>query len=128
QGAPDGGASLIPEDHAMRFSCRWAVMFLLVLPAVARAEDAPTKQADPFAFADFSWVPGNAGPSERPLTFGPFTGEFRLDDAYHYSFADPVDGTISGSSEVFRHGEFQVTQLGFGGDLLYKNVMGRLMT
>ncbi|HXX93846.1 MAG TPA: outer membrane beta-barrel protein, partial [Planctomycetota bacterium] len=27
-----------------------------------------------------------------------------------------------------RHGEFQVTQLGAGGDLLYKNVMGRLMT
>jgi len=112
----------------MRVLCRWAVTFLLVLPAVARAEDAPATKADPFAFADFSWVPGNAGPSERPLTFGPFTGEFRLDDAYHYSFADPVDGTISGSSEVFRHGEFQVTQLGFGGDLLYHNVMGRLMT
>jgi hypothetical protein len=84
--------------------------------------------ATPFAFADFSWVPGNAGPSERPLTIGPFTGEFRLDDVYHYSFADPRDGTISGSSEVFRHGEFQVTQLGIGGDLFDKNVMGRLMT
>ncbi|MGD1047345.1 MAG: outer membrane beta-barrel protein [Candidatus Krumholzibacteriaceae bacterium] len=84
--------------------------------------------AVPFAFADFSWVPGNAGASERPLTFGPFTGEFRLDDAYHYSFANPKDGTIVGSSEVFRHGEFQVTQLGIGGDIFYKNVMGRLMT
>jgi len=88
------------------------------------AQPAPA----PLGFADFSWIPGNAGPSERALTFGPFTGEFRLDDAYHYSFADPRDGTISGSSEVFRHGEFQVTQLGIGGDLLYKNVMGRLMT
>src|SRR5262245_12300253 len=54
----------------------------------------------PFAFADFSWVPGNAGPSERPLTWGPFTGEFRLDDVFHYSFARPIDNTISGSSEV----------------------------
>jgi len=89
---------------------------------------APPHPAEPFAFADFSWVPGNAGASERPLTAGPFTGEFRLDDVYHYSFANPQDGTISGSSEVFRHAEFQVTQLGIGGDLLYKHAMGRLMT
>ena len=93
---------------------------------VVSADEAPAAQ--PFAFADFSWVPGNAGASERPLTFGPFVGEFRMDDAYHYSFAKPIDNTISGSSEVFRHGEFQVTQLGIGGDLFYKNVMGRLMT
>lgn len=110
----------------------------LVIVAVAgnasllRADTTPSKEDPPppapFAFADFSWVPGNAGASEHPLTFGPFTGEFRLDDVYHYSFANPRDNTISGSSEVFRHGEFQVTQLGIGGDILYKNVMGRLMT
>ena len=84
--------------------------------------------AQPFAFADFSWVPGNAGASERPLTFGPFTGEFRVDNVYHYELSNPQDGSISGSSEVFRHGEFQLTQLGLGGDLLYQNVMGRIMT
>jgi hypothetical protein len=94
----------------------------------AAAGEAKEPPAAPFAFADFSWAPGNAGASERPLTIGPFVGEFRLDDVYHYSFANPKDGTISGSSEVFRHGEFQVTQLGIGGDLLYKNVMGRVMT
>jgi hypothetical protein len=93
--------------------------------AVPKAKDPPSA---PFAFADFSWVPGNAGASERPLTFGPFTGEFRMDNVFHYSFARPIDNTISGSSEVFRHGEFQITQLGIGGDLFYKNVMGRLMT
>jgi hypothetical protein len=95
----------------------------------AHAEPAAAAApSEPFAFADFSWVPGNAGASVRPLSAGPFTGEFRLDDAYHYEFSNPQDGTISGSSEVFRHGEFQVTQLGIGGDILYKDVMGRLMT
>jgi len=97
-------------------------------PALAHREEAAAAPRVPFAFADFSWVPSNAGASERPLTAGPFTGEFRLDDAYHYSFSNPKDGTISGSSEVFRHGEFQVTQLGIGGDVLYQNVMGRVMT
>jgi hypothetical protein len=84
--------------------------------------------AAPFAFADFSWVPGNYGASEKPLAFGPFTGELRVDTAYHYSYNHPKDDTISGSSEVFRHGEFQVTQFGIGGDFFYKNVMARLMT
>jgi len=90
---------------------------------------APASEpAAPFAFADFSWVPGNAGGLERPLSYGPFTGEIRVDTSYHYSFANPKDDTISGSSEVFRHGEVQVTQFGFGGDFLYKGVMARLMT
>jgi hypothetical protein len=82
----------------------------------------------PFGFADFSWAPASAGSSEHPFSFGPFTGEFRVDVPFHWEFSNPKDDTISGSSEVFRHGEFQVTQLGFGGDFFYKNVMGRLMT
>src|SRR6185436_5267224 len=97
-------------------------------PAPQPAEKAPEKAAEPFAFADFSWIPGNYGPSERPLATKAFTGEFRADVAYHHSFNKPQDNTISGSSEVFRHGEFQLTQLGIGGDFNYKNVQGRLMT
>jgi hypothetical protein len=113
-----------------------AVCLLLCLPLEASAAQPPpaqvepvtTEPAAPFAFADFSWVPGNWGASEKPLTFGPFIGEFRVDTVYHYSFNNPKDDTISGSSEVFRHGEFQLTQLGVGGDLFYKNVMARVMT
>lgn len=82
----------------------------------------------PLSFADFSWIPGNYGGPNRPMTWGPFTGEFRADVAYHHSFANPSDNTISGSSEVFRHGEVQVTQLGIGGDFYYKGAHGRLMT
>jgi hypothetical protein len=127
----DGRGHAVP---AASLASALLAVCLFALPQGAAAAPADTTKAQkeppsvPFAFADFSWAPGNAGASERPLTFGPFTGEFRLDDSYHYSFAQPEDGTISGSSEVFRHGEFQVTQLGFGGDILYKNVMGRLMT
>jgi hypothetical protein len=86
------------------------------------------KAAEPFAFADFSWAPGNYGSSDRPLSWGPFTGELRLDVNYHYTFSNPKDNTISGSSEVFRHNEFQLTQLGFGGDFSYKGVQARMMT
>src|SRR4029453_11278398 len=72
--------------------------------AESQAPTAETpKAAEPFAFADFSWIPGNYAASERPLATKAFTGEFRVDVPYHYSFNRPQDNTISGSSEVFRH-------------------------
>ncbi len=95
-------------------------------PAYAPAADA--KPAEPFAFADFTWLTGNPRTRDAPLESKAFTGEFRLDTNYTFSFNHPQDDTISGSSEIFRSGEFQVTQLGLGGDLHYDNVRGRLMT
>jgi len=88
----------------------------------------PAKKPDPFAFADFTWLSGNPRTKESPIDTKVFTGEFRFDTAFHYSFNKPIDDTISGSTEVFRSGEFQVTQLGLGGDFHYDNVIGRVMT
>jgi len=96
-------------------------------PASAPPE-ADAAPAEPFSFADFTWAPANGRTTESPIGNSVFTGEFRVDAAYHHSFAQPVDHTISGSSEVFRHGELQLTMLGIGGDLHYKNIIGRLMT
>jgi hypothetical protein len=102
--------------------CHW----LFLTAALIAAPASPAEE--PFAFADFSWLPGNAGPTERPLTWGPLVGELRVDAAFHQSFANPKDHTISGSSEVFRSGELQLTQLGFGGDFSWHGVQARLMT
>jgi hypothetical protein len=88
------------------------------------AEVAPT----PFAFADFSWAPASGHATTSPIGNDMFTAEFRADIAYHYDTTHPQDDTIGGSSEVFRSSEFQVTQLGVGGDFHYDNVIGRLMT
>jgi Putative beta-barrel porin-2, OmpL-like. bbp2 len=93
----------------------------------APAAPAP-KKPEPFAFADFTWLTGNARTKDAPLDTKAFTGEFRVDTNYTFSFNHPQDDTISGSSEVFRSGEVQVTQLGIGGDFHYENVRGRLMT
>src|SRR6266404_1183938 len=84
--------------------------------------------SEPFGFADFTWLNGNARTKEVPLDTKFFTPEIRADVAYVYSFNTPRDDTIGGSSEVFRHGEVQVTQLGVGGDFHYDNVRARLMT
>jgi len=89
---------------------------------------AKTPAAEPFAFADFTWLNGNARTKESPMDTKFFTPEIRADVDYIYDFNHPKDNTISGSSEVFRANEVQVTQLGVGGDFHYDNVRARLMT
>ena len=117
------------------------VLGLMLFAGVAKAQTAtptPTpalvpdgdKQAssEPLAFADFSWAPANYAPPDSPLATKYFTPEIRVDTSYHYDFNHPIDDTISGSSEVFRSGEVQITQIGLGGDFKYQNVGVRIMT
>ena len=82
----------------------------------------------PFSFADFSWLNGNSRVTKLPFDSKFFTPEIRSDVDYIYDFAHPADDTIGGSSEIFRSSEFQVTQLGVGGDFHWDNVQARIMT
>ena len=99
------------------------------------AESALTQQAPakaekpaPFSFADFTWLNGNSRIKEVPFDTKFFTPEIRVDADYVYDFRHPKDDTISGSSEIFRSEEFQVTQMGVGGDFHWDNVQARIMT
>jgi hypothetical protein len=111
------GTNVIPAERAVA--------------AAAVQERTPTakpQKAEPFAFADFTWLTGNARTKESPMDTKFFTPEIRADVDYVYDFNHPKDDTIGGSSEVFRSNEVHVTQLGVGGDFHYDNVRGRLMT
>ena len=90
--------------------------------------DPSNPKSVPFAFADFTWLNGNARTKDTPYATRFFTPEIRSDVNYTYDFRHPQDDTISGSSEIFRANEVQVTQLGVGGDFHYDNVRARLMT
>ena len=91
------------------------------------AEKKPAK-AEPFAFADWTWLNGNSRVKDVPLDTKFFTPEVQADIDYIVDFNHPADDSIGGSSEVFRAYEVQLTQLGVGGDFHYDNVRGRLMT
>ena len=91
------------------------------------SSEKPAK-AEPFAFADFTWLNGNARTKTPAFDSKFFTPEIRADVDYIYDFHHPQDDTISGSSEVFRANEIQLTQLGVGGDFHYDHVRARLMT
>ena len=115
----------IPKTYKM-FGFFLALIFGFT--AFAETSSQSAAAAPPFAFADFSWIPGNYGPTDNPMATKYFTPELRLDAVYHYSFSNPKDHTISGSSEAFRSGEFHLTHIGFGGDFNYKDVGFRIMT
>ena len=123
----EAGGPLTPSAN------RYVAMERLTSP-VDRAPETPegqpekTPKAVPFAFADWTWLNGNPRTKEVPLDTKFFTPEIRADVDYLYDFNHPQDDTISGSSEVFRSNEVQMTQLGVGGDFHYDNVRARLMT
>lgn len=97
-------------------------------PSTRPATEKASAKAEPFAFADFTWLNGN--PRTKDLAFDTkfITPEIRVDADYIYDFHHPKDDTIGGSSEVFRSSEVQLTQLGVGGDFHFDNVRARLMT
>lgn len=100
--------------------------------AAAPSEEQPKltnpTPSEPFAFADFTWLNGNARTKEAAFDSKFFTPEIRADVSYIADFNRPADDTIGGSTEAFRANEIQLTQLGVGGDFHYDNVRARVMT
>ena len=94
----------------------------------APSAEKEEKPAEPFAFGDFTWLNGSSRQTEFPLDTPAFTGEFMTDMNYTYSFANPKDHTLSGSTTSGRSSEFQLSHIGAGGDFHWKNMRGRLMT
>ena len=117
--AAGAGTNVIPKDLAIAS---------VVGQATEKSGSAKPQATEPFAFADFTWLNGNARTKEVPMDTKFFTPEVRADISYIYDFNHPKDDTIGGSSEVFRSKEVHVTQLGVGGDFHYDNVRARLMT
>jgi hypothetical protein len=97
------------------------------VPSEPSAASKPAK-AEPFAFADWTWLNGNPRTKEPAFDSKFFTPEVRVDVAYHYDFNHPKDDTIGGSSEVFRSNEVSLTHLGVGGDFHYDHVRARVFS
>jgi hypothetical protein len=96
--------------------------------ATKAAVKVPQTKAEPFAFADFTWLNGNSRVSDPLINNDWFTGQLMADVNYTYSFNNPKDHSLVGACEVGRANEIQLQQLGVGGDLHYGNIRGRLMT
>jgi hypothetical protein len=86
------------------------------------------KPAEPFAYADWTWLNGN--PRNKDVVWDSkfFTPEIRLDAHYVLDFNHPRDDSMGGSTEIFRSNEIQVEQISFGGNFHWQNVNARILT
>ncbi len=94
----------------------------------AKAAPSTPPAAEPFAFADFTWLNGNSRQKTSVLDTKYFTGQFMADVNYINDFNSPKDHTLVGSTAAGRTNEFQVQQLGIGGDFHADHARGRIMT
>jgi len=90
----------------------------------------PEKQppAEPFAYADWTWLNGNPRNKDAVWDSKFFTPEIRFDTDYISSMNHPKDDSLGGSTEIFRSNEVQIEQISFGGDFHWQNVRGRVLT
>ncbi|HTT17960.1 MAG TPA: outer membrane beta-barrel protein [Candidatus Sulfotelmatobacter sp.] len=86
------------------------------------------KPAEPFAYADWTWL--NGTPRNKDVVWDSkfFTPEFRLDAHYVMDLNHPKDDSMGGSTEIFRSNEVQLEQISFGGNLHWQNVNARILT
>jgi hypothetical protein len=102
-------------------------------PVAQQAVATPAKPekpapAEPFAYADWTWLNGN--PRNKDVVWDSkfFTPEIRMDVHYVMDLNHPKDDTMGGSTEIFRSNEIQVEQISFGGNFHWQNVQARILT
>lgn len=77
---------------------------------------------------DCSWWNGGDRRSKPTLAGKFFTPTVMVDANYSYSFNDPIDNTVVGSTALARNNELQVSAVHLGGDFNYKNARAHIVT
>jgi len=106
-----------------------AAVTAVVPEALQAPEPGPAVDTQtPFAVGDLGWMNGTSRATAPVFDTKFFTPEVRFDVNYLQSFNHPVDHTIVGSTEEFRSGEFQITQVSLGGNFHWHNVQARFLS
>lgn len=116
------------RKSAVKAFCIFLLAGQLAFAAEPEDKKEEPKAAEPFAFADFTWLNGNSRQKTSVLDSKYFTGSFFADVNYIQDFNQPKDHTLVGSTAAGRTNEVQVQQLGIGGDFHAGNARGRIMT
>lgn len=132
--APDavGSTAPLPLSIDLRLADLQRQILELKAAQQAAAQQAagsapvPPGPGEPFAWGDFTWLNGGSRQTSKLIDSRYFTPQIDIDANYTYSFNDPIDNTIVGSTATARHNELTLAFLGAGGDLHLGKVRGRL--
>lgn len=92
------------------------------------AQDVTTDPPTPFAGMDMTWQNGADRRESPVLQTKYFTGSIMLDANYTYSFNNPIDNTVVGSTALARNNEMEVSCAAIGGEFNYQNAHAKIMT
>lgn len=92
------------------------------------AQNVVKTEKIPFDGIDMTWQNGNDRRDSSIFNLKYFTPSLLVDVSYSYSFNNPIDNTVVGSTALARDNEIQLSALHFGGDFTYKNARARIMT
>lgn len=104
------------------------IMALVILCSQTATINAQ-QTGEPFEGIDQSWHNGNDRRDSsvfKDMKY--FTPSIIMDINYNFSFNDPIDNTVVGSTALARHNEVQLSALHFGGDFYYEGARARIMT
>jgi hypothetical protein len=91
-------------------------------------EQINRQKGEPLEGMDMTWLNGGDRRSTPTLAGKYFTPTVMLDVNYTYSFADPIDNTVVGSTALARNNEIQVSGAYLGGDFYYKGARAHIVT
>lgn len=86
------------------------------------------QKGEPLEGMDCSWWNGGDRRPSPTLAGKYFTPTVMVDANYTYSFNDPVDHTVVGSTALTRNKEIQVSAVHLGGDFNYKGARAHIVT
>jgi hypothetical protein len=95
-------------------------------------EDDTTKvskqKGEPLEGMDCTWWNGGDRRSTPTLSSKFFTPTVMIDANYSYSFNEPIDNTVVGSTALARNNEMQISAVHIGGDFNYKQARAHIVT
>lgn len=86
-----------------------------------------TRSKTPFEGIDQTWYNGADRRDSSVLKTKYFTGTLMMDVNYSYSFANPIDNTVVGSTAVARDNEMQLALGAIGGEFDFKGARGKML-
>lgn len=106
-------------------------LFLFMQAAIAQddsTEQVNRQKGEPLEGMDMTWLNGGDRRSSPTLAGKYFTPTVMLDANYTYSFNNPIDNTVVGSTALARNNEMQVSAVYLGGDFTFNGARAHIVT
>lgn len=108
--------------------CTATIVSVFSIAQVDSSSIENRQKGEPFEGMDFTWQNGSDRRATPTLAGKYFTPTVMVDVNYTYSFNNPVDNTVVGSTALARNNEMQISAAHLGGEFNFKNARAHIVT